>query len=111
VNLVKGKGTVYPKAGRSFDPVLIPKAIREAGFTATEVEVVVDGTLASRDGALELDVPGLTHPFVLPGGAQAKSLQGHKNLVGRRIRVTGKLQMSHGNLPPTLTVEDVQPAI
>ena len=109
--MVKGEGTVYPKAGKSFDPVLVPKAIRDAGFTATEVEVVADGTLASRNGALELDVPDLKHPFVLAGAAWAKSLQGHKNLVGRRVRVTGKLQMSHGNLPPTLTVENVQPAI
>lgn len=105
---MKGQATVFPKPVKSFDPALIPKAIHDMGFTATEVEIVADETLASRDGELQLDVPGLKHPFVLAGGARAKSLQGDKNLIGRRIRVTGKLQMGRGNLPPALTVENFQ---
>jgi copper chaperone CopZ len=106
VNLVKGEGTVFPKAGKSFDPALIPKAIHGAGFTATEVAVVADGTLATRNGALELDVPGLAHPFLLTGGSKINALKKRADLLGKRIRVTGKLGPAQAKRPPSLAVED-----
>ncbi|TAM79739.1 MAG: hypothetical protein EPN47_18260 [Acidobacteria bacterium] len=106
---MKGEGTVFPKAGRSFDPALIPKAIHDAGFTATEVEVVVDGTLAASNGTLELDVPGLKRPFVLAGGPEEASLKKQVNLVGKKIQVTGKVIEGHGGSHPTLTVETSLP--
>jgi len=106
---VKGEATVYPKAGESFDPVLIPKAIRDAGFTATEVDAVADGALAAKNGSLELEVPGLKHPFVLAGGAQLGALKG-ANLVGKQIRVTGRVTTAWAGSPPTLTVEAFQPS-
>jgi hypothetical protein len=105
VNLVKGEATVYPKAGKSFDPALIPKAIHDAGFTATEVEVVVDGTLAARNGPLEMDVPALKHPFILSGGAQIGALEERKDLVGKKIRVTGQAHPAQDDRPPTLGVD------
>ena len=101
---MKGEATVYPKQGKSFDPALIPKAIHDAGFTATQVSTVVDGTLASKNGTLELDVPGLKHPFVLARGPEASSLKKQSNLVGKKIEVTGKIGAGHGGSPPTLTV-------
>jgi hypothetical protein len=109
VNLVKGEGTVYPKPGKSFDPVLIPKAIQDAGFTATEVDAVVDGTLAVKNGTLELDVPGLDHPFVLAGGAEEVSLKKQSKLIGKKIQVVGKVSTAYGASLPTLTVEKVLP--
>jgi len=106
---VKGEATVYPRAGESFDPVLISKAIHDAGFTATEVNVVANGALIAKDGSLELNVPGLKHPFVLAGGAQLDALKG-ANLVGKQIRVTGRVITARAGSPPTLTVEAFQPS-
>ena len=83
MSLVKGEAEVFPKPGKSFDPVLIPKAIQDAGFTATEVVVTADGTLAKEEEFLNLDVPGLNHPFVLAGGAQAEALRKRADLVGK----------------------------
>lgn len=104
---MKGEATVYSKPGKSFDPVLIPKAIHDAGFTATEVDAVVDGTLAAKNGILELDVPGLRHPFILGGGAQVGALK-QANLAGKKIRVTAKVIAGRDGSPPTLMVEKFQ---
>lgn len=108
MHLVKGEGTVYPKAGKSFDPAPIPKAIHDAGFTATEVEVVVDGTLVAKNDALKLDVPGLKHPFILAGGAKEAALKEDKSLLGKRIRVVGRVRVARGTLPPSLTIEEFE---
>jgi hypothetical protein len=102
---VKGEATVFPKPGKSFDPALIPKAIHDAGFTATEVEVVADGTLEARNGSLVLDAAGLNHPFILAGGAQEVALRKQEDLVGRRICVAGKLSLARDGRPPTLSVD------
>jgi hypothetical protein len=107
---VKGEAEVFPKPGKSFDPVLIPKAIKDAGFSVPEVIVTADGTLAKRKDLLELDVSGLRRPFVLASGAQEEALKKRADLLGKKIRVTGKLHGSHADQPPGLTVENFQPA-
>jgi hypothetical protein len=109
VDLVKGQAEVLPKPGRSFDPALIPKAIKDAGFSAPEVLATLAGTLVQGKGLLELYVPGLNHPFVLAGGPQEDALRKRADLMGKKIRLTGKLHPSHGDLPPGLTVESFQP--
>ncbi len=88
----------------------IPKAIKDAGFSATEVLVEADGTLTKREGFLELDVPGLKHVFALSGGPQMDALAARGDLVGKRIHITGKLQTDHQDLQPRLTVESFQRA-
>ncbi|GBC81598.1 hypothetical protein HRbin10_00710 [bacterium HR10] len=100
---------MFPQTGKSFDPVLIPKALRDAGFTPTAIVVVVDGTLIAEGEFLTLDVPGLDHSFVLAGGAQADALRKRTDLVGKKIRVAGKLHPSHADRPPGLTVESFEP--
>ncbi len=110
MDLVKGEAEVFPKPGRSFDPALIPKAIKAAGFSAPEVTVTADGVLVQRKEFLELNIPGIRHSFLLAEGAQAGSLKKRADLLGKKIRVTGKLHPSHGDLVPGLTVEDFQPA-
>ncbi len=108
---MKGEAEVFPKPGKAFDPVLIPKAIKDAGFSVPEVIVTADGTLANkRKDFLELDVSGLRHPFVLASGAQEEALKKRADLLGKKIRVTGKLHGSHADQPPGLTVENFQPA-
>ena len=109
VSLVKGQAVVFPKPGKSFDPVLIPKAIKDAGFSAPEVVASIEGTLVEKKEFLELSVPNLKHPFVLAGGAQAEALGKRADLVGKRVQITGKLHGSHGDQPPGLTVENFQP--
>jgi hypothetical protein len=96
-------------SGKSFDPVLIPKAIHDAGFTATAVDAVVDGTLAARNGSLELEVPGLKHPFVLSGGPERSALNRESDLVGKKIQITGRVGATHGSAP-TMTVEGFKPS-
>jgi len=109
VSLQKGEGQVFLKAGRSFDPARIPKAIKDAGFTATEVRVTAAGTLSARGQQLELNVPGVGHAFTLNGGPQAEALKKRSDLVGKRLRITGKLQLA-GDKPPTaMSVEEFLP--
>ena len=106
---MKGQADVFPKPGKSFDPALIPKAIKDAGFSAPEVMVTAEGTLAKGKESLELSIPGLKHTFVLAGGAQADALTKRADLIGKKVRLTGKLHPSHADRPPGLTVEDFQP--
>ncbi|MDE3165425.1 MAG: hypothetical protein KGN36_06435 [Acidobacteriota bacterium] len=110
MDLVKGEGQVFPKAGKSFDPALIPKAIQGAGFAAVGVVATAEGTLVAKQELVELQVPGLNHRFVLEGGSQSGTLKERTDLLGKRIRVTGTLHPCHGDLPPGLTVERFQPA-
>lgn len=108
VDLVKGEAELLPKPGRTFDPVLVPKAVKDAGFSAPEVAVTVDGTLLKGEQGPELDVPGLRHPFILADGARAEALRKREDLEGKRVRITGKLHPSGADLPPGLTVEGFQ---
>ncbi len=108
MNLVKGEAEVFPKPGKSFDPARIPKAIKDAGFSAPEVRVIADGTLVKRKESVELEVPGLKLPFRIAGGARAEALEKRADLLGKRLRVTGKLQTGHADLPPGLTVESFE---
>ena len=101
---MKGEGEVFAKAGKAFDPVLIPKSLENAGFTAAEVIVAADGTLAQRGGVLELVVPGLKYAFVLSGGTKAEELKSKSDLLGQRLHVTGKLNLSQLK-EPQLTVD------
>ncbi|MBI4455793.1 MAG: hypothetical protein HY644_07835 [Acidobacteria bacterium] len=110
MNLVKGEAQVVPKQRQSFDPILIPKAVSEAGFTAPEVVVTVDGTLIKGEEFPELNVPGLEHSFMLAGGKQAAVLGKRTDLTGKRVRISGKLHPSHGDALPGLTVENFQVA-
>lgn len=110
MDLVKGEAEVFPKQGKSFDPAEIPKAVKDAGFSAPEVVATVDGSLRRGKELLELQVPGLKRVFVLSGGAKDEALKKRADLVGKKIRVTGKVHPGHADLPPGLTVEDFQPA-
>jgi hypothetical protein len=104
--LVKGEAQVYAKAERSFDPVLIPRAIKDAGFTARDIVVTAVGTLSKGSDFLKLDVPGVRR-FDLVGGTRGGELFGRSDLLGKRVRVTGWLNA--GANPARLTVESFQP--
>ena len=99
---------MFPEQGKSFDPVGIPRAIEEAGFSATEIILSVDGTLVQGEEFLELEVPGLESPFLLVGGEQAERLSRGVDLVATEVRVTGRLRPGNSGQPPTLTVEEFQ---
>jgi len=105
---VKGTAEVFPEQGKSFDPVGIPKVIEEAGFSATEIILSVDGTLLKGNEFLELEVPGLESPFLLVGGEAAERLSRGVDLVATKVRVTGKLRPGNSGQPPTLTVVEFQ---
>lgn len=96
---------MFPKPGKSFDPALIPKAIKDAGFSAPEVIATAEGTLIKKKEFLELEVPGLKHPFVLAGGAEEGALKNRSDLVRKKLLLTGKLHAGHADLPPGLTIE------
>ncbi len=102
---------MYPQEGQPFDPTRIPKSISEAGFTALEILVTIYGTVSQGREFLELHVSGLKQPFVLSGGPQDDALRGREDVVGKKIRLTGKLRPLNGAGPPGLTVEkfDLQP--
>ncbi len=80
---MRGEAEVLPKPGKSFDPARIPKAIKDAGFSAPEVVATMVGTLVQGKDRLELSVGGLNHPFVLAGGPQEEALKKRTDLVGK----------------------------
>ena len=105
---MKGTAEVFPEQGQSFDPVGIPKVIEEAGFSATEIPLSVDGTLLKGNEFLELAVPGLESPFLLLGGEAAERLSRGMDLVAAEVRVTGRHRPGNSGQPPTITVEEFQ---
>ncbi len=105
---MKGTAEVFPEQGKSFDPVGIPRAIEEAGFSATEIILSVDGTLVQGEEFRELEVPGLESPFLLVGGEAAERLSKRVDLMATEVRVTGTLRPGDSGQPPTLTVEEFQ---
>ena len=105
VDLKSAQAVVLPAPGKSFDPTKIPKAVRDAGFTPGEVEVTAEGSLARKGDALVLETAGPVRQFVLAGGAEADELSARSELLGKRLRVRGKLHPSHADRPPGLTAE------
>ena len=94
---------MFAKNGRSFDPLQIPKAIKNAGFTAAEVVVVAAGTLERTNKGLQLRIPDLAYPFLLLGGDKSAALARGINIAGKRFEITGRLQQQE---TPILTVDD-----
>ena len=105
MELKTGQAVVRPAEGKSFDPTQIPRAIKDAGFSAGEIELTAVGTLGKQEDFLLLELSGAVRKFVLAGGAKAEELEGRAELLGKRLRVTGKLHPSHADRPPGLTVE------
>jgi len=105
VDLARGQAVILPAKANSFDPTRIPKAVKDAGFTPGEIEVTVLGTLKSKGDLLLLAMPGAVPQFVLAGGAKAEELKKRTELLGQRLKVTGKLHGSHADKPPGMTVE------
>ncbi len=105
VELKTGQAVVRPAEGQSFDPTQIARAIKSAGFGAGEIELTAVGTLSRQDDLLLLELSGAVRKFVLAGGAKAEELEGRAELLGKRLRVTGKLHPSHADRPPGLMVE------
>jgi hypothetical protein len=108
--LAAGTAVVRPASGKSFDPSGIPKAVKDAGFTPGEIEVTAAGTFIEENGLLRLKMQGPVPVFVLAGGAKAELLKGRTDLLGKRVRVTGKLHPSHADKSPGLTVESFESA-
>ncbi len=96
---------MLPAKDKSFDPTRIPKAIRDAGFSPREIEVTAAGTLTLEDELLLLVMPGRPRQFVLAGGAKIDEIRKRRDLLGKRLRVSGKLHPSHADKPPGLSVE------
>lgn len=105
MDLKSAQGVIRPAKGKTFDPSGIPDAVKAAGFTAGEIEVTAAGTLARQDGSLVLETPGVVRHFLLSGGAKAAELGKRKELVGKRVQVTGKFEPSRAGRPAALTVE------
>jgi len=109
-DLAAGSAVVRPASGKSFDPARIPKAVKDAGFTPGEIEVTAAGTLVEENGLLRLKMQGPVPAFVLAGGPKAEQLKSRPDLLGKRVRVTGKLHPFHADKPAGLTVESFEPA-
>lgn len=99
VDLAGGKAVVLPAEKKSFDPAKIPEAIKNAGFSAPTVEIVVRGKVEKWKDMLALRVPGYPQPFVLAGGKQFDDFR-KAAPVGTPVQVTGLLHGSHGDSRP-----------
>ncbi len=105
VDLKGAQAVVLPAKGKSFDATKIRKAVKDAGFTPGEVVITAEGALARKDDSLLLEMSGPVQRFVLAGGTKADELRAQSDLLGKRLRVAGKLHPSHAERPPGLAVE------
>ncbi len=105
VDLESSQAVLTPAEGKSFDPAGIPGAVRKAGFAPGDVHVTAVGILAKEGELLALEMTGLLEKLVLAGGAKVEELSQKPELLGQRVRVSGKLHPSHADKPPGLTVE------
>ncbi len=92
MELKTGQAVVRPAEGKSFDPTQIAGAIKDAGFGAGDIELTAVGTLGKQEDFLLLELSGAVRKFVLAGGAKVEELEGRAELLGKRLRVTGKLR-------------------
>lgn len=106
---MKGQAEVFAKPGKTIDPTLIPKAIRDAGFSAAEVLMEADGILAQKGQDLFLTVPGLSQVYRLSAGPEVEALSRRVDLFGKEVRITGKLRLAVAGPPPEMTVEQFGP--
>ena len=100
-----GQAVVRPAEGKSLDPAQRPREIKDAGVDAGAVALTAVGKRGKQDDFWPLGRSGAVRKFVLAGGAKAEELEGRAELLGKRLRVTGKLHPSHTDRPPGLTVE------
>ena len=105
IELKTGQAVLLPKAGKSFDPTRIPKAVKDAGFSPGEIDLTAVGILTRKDNSLQLAMPGLVKALVLAGGAKEDELAARRDLLGQRLEVKGRLHPLHADRPPGLTVE------
>ena len=105
----EGQALVLPKKDRSFDPTRLPKAVKDAGFTPGEIELTAAGKLTAKNGVLRLEMEGPIPALALAGGSQAKELRSQRDLLGRRVTVTGRFAPGGKNQPPSLSIEEWKP--
>ncbi|MCI0624433.1 MAG: hypothetical protein L0387_22770 [Acidobacteria bacterium] len=105
MDLKSASAVIKPKAGTSFDPTKIPKAVKDAGFTPGDIEVTAVGTLKTEGDLLLLEMYGPVPRFVLAGGQNWEELKRRSDFVSKRLQVRGKLHPYHADRPPGLTVE------
>ncbi len=79
--------------------------MKNAGFTPREIMVIISGKLVREGDFLRLKTTGPVPEFVLASGAKADELSGRADLLGKRVRVTGKLHPAHAEKPPGITVD------
>ena len=106
VDFDEGQGIVRAREGGGFDPTLIARAIRDAGFSAREVTVTARGELVEHEGLSALRLPGPPGLLVLAGGERIDELLDSGLPPGSRIRVAGHLHPSHADEPPGMEVDE-----
>jgi len=100
VDLESGKARL--EAGEEgFDPREIPEAVRDAGFTPQAVEITAVGEVTAGESGKVLQMPGVLAELPL-SGEKAQELK-----PGRRVRLSGELEMPEEDAPFRLRVEEV----
>lgn len=96
---------VVAKVGTGFHPERIRKEVRDAGFTAVDIEVTAVGPVSQDGDFLVLELAHEPKGLVLSGGEHFDDLAASVEELGQKIRIRGMLQPSHDDEPPYLTVE------
>jgi hypothetical protein len=91
------------KKGKVVDFQKLARAVDSAGFKAAEVKVWAKGTVEPGDGRLFFKVSGSGQSFPLKKNEQTAKLKG---LLGKEVRVVGKLEFEEKPLP--LIVESIE---
>lgn len=99
---------VQAEEGGGFDPTLIAKVIRDAGFGAREIRINAKGTLTNHEGRLGLRLPGTPNLLILAGGERFEDLKASRPLASSviEVEVEGRLRSSYGDGSPGMEVDE-----
>ncbi len=89
VNLERGLANLIPRGDKRFDGKRVLAAIRAAGFSPGDIEVVAEGTVSMRDGSPYLELP--------QGELALLRNAGDAGRAGRRVRVDGRFSDPSGD--------------
>lgn len=90
----KAEGTVFLKEREPLRPDVLKKAIEDAGFTPTWMEITAAGMVKKRDNSLILKIEEISQEFILVGD-RTKEIE---KLIEKKVVVTGNVQEENAHL-------------
>lgn len=99
----KQSAVVTAKQGDSLDLHKLVQAVADSELGVENIKIIIKGTLVERDGRLAIreDIKG--NLFLI-----AEGLKADKAMMGKELRLVGKVHALKKKTPPHLTIESFE---